>query len=259
MSKKAPHLFVFLSYLPWWASIVAGLLFYIGLTYLFPLLVEEVQILSVVVATVKSAAPWLSLFFLIPAISSIFRSRKRKKLIEYQSSIETLQETSWSDFEVLVSEAFRRKGFKVQENMTAGADGGIDLTLSKDGALHIVQCKQWRKSKVGVAVVREMFGVLKASSAKTVYVISSGEFTKEAKSFADPLPITLINGAELLALVSEVHKNQVVDPIENEGSIKKCPKCGSTLITRIAKKGAHKGKEFLGCSSFPKCRYVASQ
>jgi len=35
-----------------------------------------------------------------------------------------------------------------------------------------------------------------------------------------------------------------------------CPKCSSELVRRVAKKGANKGAEFLGCSAFPKCRYV---
>lgn len=34
-----------------------------------------------------------------------------------------------------------------------------------------------------------------------------------------------------------------------------CPKCGSELVVRIAKKGSNAGNEFLGCSGFPKCRY----
>ncbi len=35
-----------------------------------------------------------------------------------------------------------------------------------------------------------------------------------------------------------------------------CPKCGSALVLRTAKKGENAGKQFYGCSSFPKCRYV---
>jgi restriction system protein len=37
-----------------------------------------------------------------------------------------------------------------------------------------------------------------------------------------------------------------------------CPKCGSDLIERIAKKGKNAGNTFLGCSAFPKCRYMRS-
>lgn len=35
-----------------------------------------------------------------------------------------------------------------------------------------------------------------------------------------------------------------------------CPRCGSKLVLRTAKKGANAGNLFYGCSSFPKCRYV---
>ena len=35
-----------------------------------------------------------------------------------------------------------------------------------------------------------------------------------------------------------------------------CPKCGSPLVLRQTKKGKNAGKEFYGCSSFPKCRYI---
>jgi hypothetical protein len=33
-----------------------------------------------------------------------------------------------------------------------------------------------------------------------------------------------------------------------------CKKCGSPMVRRISKKGANVGKEFYGCSNFPKCR-----
>lgn len=35
-----------------------------------------------------------------------------------------------------------------------------------------------------------------------------------------------------------------------------CPKCGSKLTERIAKKGYYTGKKFLGCENYPKCRFT---
>ena len=35
---------------------------------------------------------------------------------------------------------------------------------------------------------------------------------------------------------------------------RQCPKCGSALLIRTAKSGAKAGKQFWGCSTFPKCR-----
>ena len=43
---------------------------------------------------------------------------------------------------------------------------------------------------------------------------------------------------------------------ERHNSSTSCPKCGEPLVTRTAKRGANAGNEFLGCSSYPKCRYT---
>ncbi len=44
--------------------------------------------------------------------------------------------------------------------------------------------------------------------------------------------------------------------LEGSASIPKCPKCGSGMVVRTVKKGEHKGKQFYGCPTFPKCRGV---
>ena len=36
-----------------------------------------------------------------------------------------------------------------------------------------------------------------------------------------------------------------------------CPRCGSPLVLRTAKKGANSRNQFYGCSAFPKCRYTS--
>lgn len=46
----------------------------------------------------------------------------------------------------------------------------------------------------------------------------------------------------------------VVETPKAEESI--CPRCGGKLVMRTAKKGERQGKQFLGCSNFPKCRYI---
>ena len=35
-----------------------------------------------------------------------------------------------------------------------------------------------------------------------------------------------------------------------------CPKCGSNLVLRKVKQGSRRGSQFLGCSSFPRCRFT---
>lgn len=38
-----------------------------------------------------------------------------------------------------------------------------------------------------------------------------------------------------------------------------CPRCGSALVERTAKKGPNAGSSFLGCSGYPRCRFTKSQ
>jgi len=44
--------------------------------------------------------------------------------------------------------------------------------------------------------------------------------------------------------------------IPNRENEQLCPKCTSILVKKVAKKGEHKGAEFLACSAFPKCRHI---
>lgn len=59
-------------------------------------------------------------------------------------------------------------------------------------------------------------------------------------------------------LVNELSVGQQVDePVSSVPSEELiCPKCGSKLVLRTAKKGENAGNKFYGCSAFPKCRYI---
>ena len=39
----------------------------------------------------------------------------------------------------------------------------------------------------------------------------------------------------------------------------KCPNCGGQLVKRIARRGKNKGKEFIACSNYPKCKYILNE
>ncbi|MFC4891753.1 NERD domain-containing protein [Pseudofrancisella aestuarii] len=50
--------------------------------------------------------------------------------------------------------------------------------------------------------------------------------------------------------------NHVKNLKEKYNSNEICPKCSNGLVERTIKKGEKKGQTFLGCSNFPKCRYI---
>jgi len=42
--------------------------------------------------------------------------------------------------------------------------------------------------------------------------------------------------------------------IHPAGSVPLCPKCGIPMVLRTVAQGEHKGKQFYGCSNYPRCR-----
>lgn len=64
-----------------------------------------------------------------------------------------------------------------------------------------------------------------------------------------------LNDSAIIENVSQViHKPYAVD--ESSCHKKICPRCGSKMILRTAKKGENVGQQFFGCSNYPKCRYT---
>jgi hypothetical protein len=62
---------------------------------------------------------------------------------------------------------------------------------------------------------------------------------------------------DLLAPYLKISKNDVQVSMTTETVKEKTyPKCSSVLVMRTTKKGTHAGKQFWGCSSYPKCKHV---
>ncbi|MGO0308801.1 NERD domain-containing protein [Endozoicomonas acroporae] len=55
---------------------------------------------------------------------------------------------------------------------------------------------------------------------------------------------------------NRAHVRHVKDIQQKKADQKVCPKCGSGMVLRTAKKGANAGEQFWGCSQFPKCKVV---
>jgi restriction system protein len=251
----------------WKISIPLALISYLGLHYVAGLPLSPPKDLNAlsdsiyrtfVVSFSKVLQYIIPIIFIIGAGVSLLKSKRRSKLLDEHSSLESIRSMSWQEFELLVGEAFKRKGFEVTENGGGGADGGIDLILNKNGKKSIVQCKRWKTFSIGVPLIRELYGVMTAERANDCIFVSSGNYTAEARLFAEDKPIWLIDGSELLEMVIGVQAR----PSINSGSVYKpsataspqCPICGSVMIKRTARKGNNAGSEFWGCSTYPKCR-----
>jgi restriction system protein len=206
----------------------------------------------------------LPLIFIVGAVVSVLGQRRRQALVlkvAESDSPAAMGEMTWREFEGLVQEAFRLRGYSVRRLGGDGPDGGVDLVLDRGAEKVLVQCKQWRAMRVGVSGVRELYGVMAAQGAAAGIVVTSGSFTPDAVEFASGRNVRLIAGPELMELIREAKASaprevSAVRPQNSSSSISApgCPRCASPMVRREAKRGANVGRAFYGCSRYPACR-----
>lgn len=265
--------------MPWWACVAAAFLSYLVLGALArPAALTGIQPGQIGQAVTHAMFQSLAMVgqFAVPilclaaAAVSIAKRHKRGSLVAgvaKSRAPDALDGMSWQDFELLVGEAFRLQGYVVTELGGERPDGGVDQVLRKGRENFLVQCKQWRAFKVGVAVVRELYGVMAAKGAAGGFVVTSGSFTEEAIAFASGRNVTLVDGPKLFGLIQQAKAARgnpgtaetrgrqrplvpVATPREAAVAIT-CPACSSSMVMRTAKRGDTVGRAFWGCTDFP--------
>ena len=200
-------------------------------------------------------------FIIGASVSYLKRSRSIELLENARSgSSSEVSSLTWQQFEDLIGEGFRQRGFQVTENGGAAPDGGVDLILARGTERFLVQCKQWRARQVSVTIVRELYGVMAAQQAAGGYVVTSGRFTQDAIAFAEGRNIELIDGGKLPALLRQT-RNASPAPVTHAilASTPACPRCNEPMVARVAKRGANTGSEFWGCRRYPKCKVTLAK
>lgn len=258
--RKEPLLSVLIN-LPWWMGLSAAILIlvarYAWLTWAtarMPRFVGMYQGFSI-------AFYGIALLFALGALGSFIRQRMNGGLLKRQIEQGSFSSLSWREFERLLQEAFRRKGY-FSVDTPRGPDGGYDLVLRKDGKRYLVQAKHWQSRQVGVKVVRELWGVVSAEGADGGIIVNSGAFTDDAYAFAAKLPLDLIDGPALRHILRMV----TGESLPGAGDARQiastatpgCPRCGRPMRRRRARRGKYLGQEFWGCSAYPACRGVVS-
>jgi restriction system protein len=140
----------------------------------------------------------LPLAFLLAAAASFLRRSRTifsfsRILVNPVSKVSVL---SWPEFERLIVELFKERGFDVVRE-APDADLGSSLVLTRGEERFLVQCKQWRAQQVGETVVRDLHAMVMARGASGGFVVTSGRFTRDAHQLAGGCNIELIDGVSM--------------------------------------------------------------
>jgi restriction system protein len=115
-----------------------------------------------------------------------------------------VRELSWEAYWSLIADIFRRRGHDVFAGEGPDRDV-IDMELSsdRDGRL-IVNCQLRGMRHISTAPLEEMVTVAQRCGAAGALLITDGDFSPDAHSFAAGHPLILVDGDALLELVLEL-------------------------------------------------------
>jgi restriction system protein len=272
---SATHeLFELLIRVPAWVGPLLALSGFLLLFFLVPLFFRSdgsnalaSGMAPVFVVLSKGAACVAGGAVLLVWIVAEFMKRARPRLLDSQDGLDDIRHLPWQQFESLVAEAYHRQGYDVEHTADSSPDGGVDLILRENEHTILVQCKQWRERQLGVRIARELLGVVASEKATSGILVTSGQFTAEARRFAEGNSIELIDGPALAALVADVRRAKAdatakppaaPSPHKPQPAVPQatptCPKCGSPMVVRTAGRGPNAGSKFWGCSTYPRCK-----
>ena len=192
-----------------------------------------------------------------PPASPLEVMRPKAKTLTTSDFIKQLRSIDWFQFEKLVALVYRKHGYDVARRGGANPDGGIDLVIEKDGQRSAVQCKQWKTWNVGVKAMREFLGALiDAEIQKGIFITLCG-YSAEAKQLAEKHGIEIVNETGLARMLESTDAESDPESLAILRDPRKfCPKCESEMVLRTAGKGSGAGKQFWGCSTYPRCNFT---
>jgi HJR/Mrr/RecB family endonuclease len=167
---------------------------------------------------------------------------------------EKLRKIDWFQFEKLIEMIYRHRGFSVTRMGGANPDGGVDLIVEKEAEKMVVQCKHWRKWKVGVQQIREFLGAMTDSGIPKGIFITLMGYSGEARQLADKHGIQILDESDVVKLLEDSGLKYSQDISELFSDERKfCPKCESRMVLKTARV---KRNQFWGCSNYPSCKFI---
>lgn len=116
-----------------------------------------------------------------------------------------LMDLTPTEFEALIQNLFTKMGLEARQTR-ASRDGGVDCVAWDPrpifGGKVVIQAKRY-KNTVGVSAVRDLFGTLQNEGASKGILVTTSGYGQASFDFAQGKPIELLDGANLLYLLSE--------------------------------------------------------
>ena len=134
---------------------------------------------------------------------AFFRELDLRRLRQTQGELDAIRAMDWQNFELLVSEGFRRLGYTVDNQGWYFPNSRVHITAAERRRADARRLPGLAGLAGGLPPVRELYKTLNSEHADGALLVTSGSFTLDAEVFARDKPIGLIDGQALLELVAD--------------------------------------------------------
>jgi restriction system protein len=132
-----------------------------------------------------------------------------KEILDGMAQGQNLATMDWQDFEHLIRELLAKEYGKHGSEVRitrASRDRRVDAVVFDPdplrGGKHVVQAKRYN-NLVDVSAVRDLYGTMHNEGAARGILVTTSKYGRDAHEFATNKPITLIDGQNLLSLLSK--------------------------------------------------------
>ncbi|HPO12723.1 MAG TPA: restriction endonuclease [Candidatus Hydrogenedentes bacterium] len=146
-------------------------------------------------------APLGEVIVLFVWLVSLVQKVNQRSLLNRPHEPEDMKVLTWREFELLVGENYRQRGFIVEKRDGASPDGDIDVVLRKRCRTVLFQCKHYSAIKVDIRPVRTLLGVLDHDWANGGILVAREQFSTFVNDFAEKNGIGLVDGKGLIGMV----------------------------------------------------------
>jgi len=131
-------------------------------------------------------------------------NERKRSLDQEKFAYDYVMKLSPHDFERFIGELFKNMGYVTRVTRYTG-DYGIDVIAEKEDEKIAIQCKKYDEGNVSATDVQKLLGAmrLKGVKANKAILITTSDFTVQAKVQAEDNPIELWNWKTLYTMIKK--------------------------------------------------------
>jgi len=127
---------------------------------------------------------------------------------EAARAAESLEGIGWREFELLISESFRQRGYRVLDLVGSDTEHRFDLVLVRQGRITLAHCRPVGSDRVDDDAIRALAARRRVRGASSAILVSAGRFTSRSVACAKDHQVSLLGGRPLRKLIHEVRASR---------------------------------------------------